>query len=62
MPLRQLARAADVARAVAFLCSHAAARHVSGQTLTVAGGMEGRVLWSEADVDETAVRARLAAE
>ena len=62
MPLRQLARATDVARAVAFLCSHAAARHVSGQTLTVAGGMEGRVLWSELEIDEDAVRGRLAVE
>jgi 3-oxoacyl-[acyl-carrier protein] reductase len=62
MPLRQLARAADVARAVAWLCSPTAARHVSGQTLTVAGGMEGRVLWSEDQIDEAAVRARLATD
>jgi 3-oxoacyl-[acyl-carrier protein] reductase len=58
MPLRQLARAVDVARTVAFLSSPAAARHLSGQTLTVAGGMEGRVLWPEGALDEEAVRAR----
>lgn len=59
MPLRQVARAADVARAVAVLSSPAASRHLTGQVLTVAGGMEGRVQWSPADVDEDAVRQRL---
>ncbi|MFN0242265.1 MAG: SDR family NAD(P)-dependent oxidoreductase [Planctomycetota bacterium] len=59
MPLRQLARAKDIARAACFLCSPVAARHVSGEVLTIAGGMEGRVLWDPADVDEAAVRARL---
>jgi 3-oxoacyl-[acyl-carrier protein] reductase len=59
MPLRQLARAADVARCVAFTCSPTMARHVSGQVITVAGGMEGRVLWEREAIDEAAVRARL---
>lgn len=59
MPLRQLARATDIARAVAFLCSPALARHVSGEVLTVAGGMEGRVQWEREQVDEAEVRARL---
>ncbi len=59
MPLRQLARAADIARMVAVLASPAASRHVSGQCITVAGGMEGRVLWNPSDVDEDAVRKRL---
>ncbi|MEP7121188.1 MAG: SDR family oxidoreductase [Byssovorax sp.] len=45
MPLRQLASPDDVARAVLFLSSPLAARHVSGETITVAGGMEGRALW-----------------
>jgi 3-oxoacyl-[acyl-carrier protein] reductase len=62
MPLRQLARAADIARAVLFLCSHAAARHVTGEVLTVAGGMEGRALWRDADIDEEAVVRRLGQE
>ena len=44
MPLRQLARARDVARAIVMLSSPAASRHISGEVLTVAGGMEGRVL------------------
>ena len=44
MPLRKVATAADVARAIAFLCSPLAAGHVTGQVITVAGGMEGRLL------------------
>lgn len=58
-PLRQLARAVDIARAVLFLSSPAMARHVSGQVLTVAGGMEGRTLWETEDIDEDTVRRRL---
>ncbi len=59
MPLRQIARPADIARAVLFLCSPLAARHVSGETLTVAGGMEGRVVWESDQVDAPAVRRRI---
>lgn len=59
MPVRQLGRAVDVARAVLFLSSPAMARHVSGEVLTVAGGMEGRVQWAPEEIDEAAVRERL---
>lgn len=59
MPLRQLGRAVDIARSVALLCSPLASRHTSGQVLTLAGGMEGRALWSSDEIDEAAVRARL---
>ncbi len=59
MPLRQLARAEDIARAVAVLSSPFMSRHVSGQHLTVAGGMEGRQLWRADDIDEPEVRSRL---
>ncbi len=45
MPLRRVASPADVASAVLFFASPVMARHVSGEVLTVAGGMEGRVLW-----------------
>jgi 3-oxoacyl-[acyl-carrier protein] reductase len=44
MALRKMAEAADVAHAVAWLCSPRAAGHVTGQVVTVAGGMEGRLL------------------
>jgi 3-oxoacyl-[acyl-carrier protein] reductase len=44
MALRKVAAAEDVARAVTWLCSSRAAGHVTGQVITVAGGMEGRLL------------------
>jgi len=59
MPLRQLARAADIARTALWLASPALARHVSGQVITVAGGMEGRLRWAPEEIDEAAVRRRL---
>jgi 3-oxoacyl-[acyl-carrier protein] reductase len=59
MPLRQLARPSDVARAVVFLSAPALARHLSGEVLTVAGGMEGRNLWRPEQIDPAMVRARL---
>ncbi len=55
MPLRQVARAEDIAKAAVWLCSPAA-RHVSGQSITVAGGMEGRVLWQPQDIDPETIR------
>jgi len=59
MPLRQLARAKDIARTALFLTSPALSRHVSGEVITVAGGMEGRALWDPTDVDENAIRERV---
>jgi 3-oxoacyl-[acyl-carrier protein] reductase len=59
MPLRQLARAEDIAKAALYLCSPALARHVSGEVITVAGGMEGRTQWEAAQVDEEAIRRRV---
>jgi 3-oxoacyl-[acyl-carrier protein] reductase len=44
MALAKVAEPEDVARAVAYLCSSRAAGHVTGQVVTVAGGMEGRLL------------------
>jgi 3-oxoacyl-[acyl-carrier protein] reductase len=43
--LPQLARPEDIANAVVFLSSDVLAGHVTGQILTVAGGMEGRQIW-----------------
>lgn len=62
MPVRQLARATDIARMVAVLSSPAASRHVSGEVVTVAGGMEGRLQWADADIDEPAIRNRARTE
>ena len=44
MALSKVARAEDVARTVVWLCSERAAGHVTGEVVTVAGGMEGRLL------------------
>jgi 3-oxoacyl-[acyl-carrier protein] reductase len=44
MPLRKVGRAEDVAAAVAWLLSDRAAGHLTGEVVTVAGGMEGRLL------------------
>jgi 3-oxoacyl-[acyl-carrier protein] reductase len=51
IPLRKHGRAVDVAMAVIYLASSRLAGHVTGQVLTVAGGMEGRVLYHEDEVD-----------
>jgi len=53
-----LGRAQDVARAALYLSSPAMSRHVSGQVVTVAGGMEGRTLWNSDQIDEDAIRRR----
>jgi 3-oxoacyl-[acyl-carrier protein] reductase len=44
MPLRKVGQAEDVARAIVALASDLISGHVTGQVITVAGGMEGRVL------------------
>ncbi len=51
MALPQIARPEDIANAAVFLASDSLARHITGQTLTVAGGMEGRWLWKPEEVD-----------
>lgn len=51
MALPQIGRPDDMAHAAVFLASDALARHITGQTLIVAGGMEGRVLWQDGEVD-----------
>ena len=44
MALKKLGRAEDVAAAVVALASDEISGHVTGQVITVAGGMEGRVV------------------
>jgi 3-oxoacyl-[acyl-carrier protein] reductase len=44
MPLRKIAEPEDVARQVVVLASDELSGHVTGQVVTVAGGMEGRLL------------------
>ena len=45
MALPKLGQPDDVANTVVFLSSDTLAGHVTGQTITIAGGMEGRLLW-----------------
>lgn len=54
MALRQLARPEDIAHAAVFLASDQLARHVTGQVLPIAGGMEGRCLWSPEELEAVA--------
>lgn len=51
IPLRKMARAHDVAMTAVYLASSHLAGHVTGQVLTVSGGMEGRVLWKPEETD-----------
>jgi 3-oxoacyl-[acyl-carrier protein] reductase len=44
MPLRKVAQPEDIARQVVALASDKISGHVTGQVVTVAGGMEGRLL------------------
>lgn len=55
MALKQLARPEDIANAAVFLSSDRLARHITGQTLVIAGGMEGRLLWQPEEIDPTIV-------
>ncbi len=48
MALRKVAQPDDVARQVVVLASDELSGHVTGQVVTVAGGMEGRVIHEEA--------------
>ncbi|KAI3587361.1 hypothetical protein IWW34DRAFT_875361 [Fusarium oxysporum f. sp. albedinis] len=45
--LRKIAEPSDAARCMAFLASHRAAGHITGQCISVDGGQEGRLLWRE---------------
>ena len=55
MALPQLARPEDIANAAVFLSSDKLSRHITGQTLVIAGGMEGRTLWSAEEIDSKIV-------
>jgi NAD(P)-dependent dehydrogenase (short-subunit alcohol dehydrogenase family) len=50
IPMRKTAIATDIAGAILYLASDKLAGHVSGQTITVAGGMEGRVLFTQKEI------------
>lgn len=54
MAIPQIGRPEDMAHAAVFLSSDTLARHLTGQTLVIAGGMEGRLLWQPGEIDPTA--------
>lgn len=51
LPLRKLARPEDVAAACVFLSSPKLAGHLTGELITVSGGMEGRVLFAPNEIE-----------
>jgi 3-oxoacyl-[acyl-carrier protein] reductase len=51
MALPQLARPEDIAHAAVFLSSDGLARHITGEILVIAGGMEGRQLWGGDEIN-----------
>ncbi len=51
IPLRKIALPEDIANVIAFLASDKVAGHISGQSITVAGGMEGRMLFTPDQID-----------
>jgi 3-oxoacyl-[acyl-carrier protein] reductase len=55
MALPKIARPEDIAQAAVFLASDRLAGHITGQTLVVAGGMEGRQLWRPEEIDPAIV-------
>ena len=58
IPMRKIAEPRDIANVVLFLSSDTVAGHISGQTITVAGGMEGRLLFTPDEVEEHVNRLR----
>ena len=51
IPMSKIAVSDDIAHAVVFVLSDIASGHISGQTLVIHGGMEGRVLHEKDEVD-----------
>ena len=51
MALPKIARPDDIANAAVFLSSDKLAGHIAGQTIVIAGGMEGRLLWQPGEID-----------
>jgi NAD(P)-dependent dehydrogenase (short-subunit alcohol dehydrogenase family) len=52
IPMRKTAMPKDIAGAILYLASDKLSGHVSGQTINVAGGMEGRVLFSPEEINQ----------
>ncbi|MFX0066510.1 MAG: SDR family NAD(P)-dependent oxidoreductase [Candidatus Hermodarchaeota archaeon] len=51
IPLRKVALPIDIGQMIVYLASDTLSGHVSGQEITIAGGMEGRVLFLPEEID-----------
>ncbi len=50
VPLQKIATTIDIANIIIFLSSNELSGHITGQSITVAGGMEGRVLFDKENI------------
>ena len=53
IPMRKTATPQDISSAIIYFASDVLSGHVSGQTINVAGGMEGRVLFTPEEIERT---------
>jgi 3-oxoacyl-[acyl-carrier protein] reductase len=51
VPLKKIAESEDIAHMIAVLASDKLSGHISGEIITIAGGMEGRVLHRPEEID-----------
>jgi 3-oxoacyl-[acyl-carrier protein] reductase len=51
VPQKKIAQAEDIARMITILASEKASGHITGEILTISGGMEGRVLNTPEEID-----------
>ncbi|MGC9781409.1 MAG: SDR family oxidoreductase [Candidatus Heimdallarchaeota archaeon] len=51
VPLKKIAEADDIANIIAILASDKVSGHISGEIITIAGGMEGRALHLPEEID-----------
>ena len=51
IPMRKTATPQDIGSAILYFASDVLSGHVSGQTINVAGGMEGRLLFTPGEID-----------
>jgi len=51
IPLRKIATPKEIAKMIAVLASDKVSSHITGQIITIAGDMEGRVLFEDDEID-----------
>lgn len=50
-PIKRVGRPEEIAKAIVFLASDKLSGHITGEVMTVAGGMEGRLLPEKEEID-----------